>query len=322
MFNSVCPVLLCVLYMKPIRSSHKDFLRSQSITRRRKKKRILKIWVSIVAVLLLIAGLAWLVSLERFAIKKVIVVGNVNITSAEIQNISNDILDGRYLGIFSKRNALIYPKKFIADTVLSLYPRVEEVVVDTESLEILNIKIKERSAEAIWCAAVLCYSVDSNGYIFASVVEEFGTSTTFSSSTKSTREQIILRGGDQFVGSEPIGKHIFTEKLFTDVISTVEELKNIRLIVSDVHVFSRDEIVFTVQGGGKLIFSDRKPFDVSLENLRSSLNSSVFLNPKKPNEYTQFEYIDVRFGNKVFYKLDKNKSEMDIGASSTVKNTI
>jgi len=315
--------------MKPIRTSHKDFLRSQSLTRRRKKKKVLKVWISVIAVVCLIAGLAWLFSLQSFAIKKVIVIGNANITSTEVQNITNDILNGKYLGVFSKRNAFIYPKKYITETLLSVYPRIEDAIIDTESLEILNIKIKERSAQAIWCAAVLCYSVDEKGYIFAEVIENSNTNedSNLEEDLKSRsgligRKRTILRGGDQLVGSEPIGKYIFTERLYSDIIQTVDEMEKIHLLVSEAHVFSRDEIVFILKNGGKLIFSDRKPFDVSLENLRSSINSPVFINPKVKNEYNQFEYIDVRFGNKVFYKLDKSKQEMDVKASSSSKNTI
>ncbi len=258
-----------------------------------------------------LAALAWIASLQSLAIQKVIVVGNANITSTEVQNIANEILDKKYLGIFSKRNAFIYPKGQITNTLSEVYPRIEDIVVDAEGFDILNIKIKERSAVATWCAAVECYLVDDRGYIFAKVVEESG-----GASQAGQVSQVILRGGDQFVGSEPIGKHIFNEKLYTDIRNTIDELEKDGLKVQEAHVFSRDEIVFSLEGNGKLIFSDRKPFDVSLENLRSSLKSEVFAGGK------QFEYIDVRFGNKVFYKMDKTKEELNIGASSSAKSDI
>lgn len=298
--------------MRPIRSNHKDFLRSQSITRKRKKKKVIKIWIFVISSLLLVGVFAWLFSLQSLAIKKVIVVGNTNITSGEIQNITNDILDGKYAAVFSKRNAFIYPKGYITETLALTYPRIEDIVINTESLEILNIKIKERSASSVWCAAVLCYLVDQEGYIFA----ESAPSPSSSSSSSPSTPHTILYGGDQFVGSEPIGKYIFNKDLYSDIQQTIDQLEKESLIIKEVHVFSRDEIVFTLKQGGKIIFSDRKPFAVSLENLRSSLKSSVFATN------VRFEYIDVRFGNKVFYKLDKGKQELDLRTSSTTKNTI
>ncbi len=298
--------------MKPIRSTHKDFLRSQSLTRKRRKKKVLKIWLFILSFVVFLIGLAWIFSLQSLAIKKVIVIGNTNITSGEIQNITNSILDEKYLGIFSKRNVFVYPKNYITKTLSQTYPRIEDIVLDTESLEILNIKVKERAPSSVWCAAVLCYLVDGQGYIFAE-----------STSSTTSHTHTILYGGDQFVGPEPIGKHVFTENLYGDILKTIDELEKENLIIKEVHVFSRDEIVFTTASGGKLIFSDRKPFAVSLENLRTSLKSSVFVNQKSSSSSSsRFEYIDVRFGNKVFYKLNKNNEELQLNTSSSSKNAI
>lgn len=313
--------------MKPVRSNHKDFLRSQSITRRRKKKKILKIWLFVLSSIVFSICLAWLFSLQSLAIKKVVVIGNTNITSGEIQNITNTILDGKYLGIFSKRNAFVYPKDYIEETLSHTYPRIEDIVLDTESLEILNIRVKERTSSSVWCAAVLCYLVDEQGYIYAESTSVSSSNLNTSSSTlasaPNTHMHTILYGGDQFVGSEPVGKHIFTENLYKDILKTIDELEKESLTVKEVHMFSRDEIVFTVDGGGKIIFSDRKPFAVSLENLRSSLKSSVFVSQKGNSSSTsKFEYIDVRFGNKVFYKLNKSREELQLKSSSSTKNTI
>jgi cell division septal protein FtsQ len=298
--------------MKPIRSTHKDFLRSQSLTRRRRKKKVLKVWLAILSGLVFCICLAWLFSLQSLAVKKVIVIGNTNITSGEIQNITNTILDGKYLGIFSKRNVFIYPKDYITRTLSQTYPRIEDIVLDTESLEILNIKVKERTPSSVWCAAVLCYLVDGQGYIFAE-----------STSSTTSHMHAVLYGGDQFVGPEPIGKHIFTENLYKDILKMIDELEKEKLTIKEVHVFSRDEIVFSVANGGKIIFSDRKPFTVSLENLKTSLKSSVFVGQKSgSSSSSRFEYIDVRFGNKVFYKLNKNNEELQLNTSSSSKNTI
>ncbi|MCF7865160.1 MAG: FtsQ-type POTRA domain-containing protein [Candidatus Pacebacteria bacterium] len=272
------------------------------------------------------------------AIKKIVVVGNANITSDEIQRISESYLNDTYLGLFSKRNAFIYPKQKIEKALTNLYPRISEVGMETESFEILNIKVKEREATSIWCAAIQCYLADENGYLFAEYHEP--ALDTVASTTDTDENLIKLFGGDQLVGPEPIGKSIFTKKLYFDIQNTVVELQKIGITIDSVHVFSRDEIVFNVSTGGKLIFSDRKTFEDSLDDLKSSLSSSVFVGTSSTNSTHKpssistfsssssplkitlppyFEYIDVRFGNKVFYKIDKNTDEK-VKASSTVKN--
>lgn len=324
--------------MHSSRSSHKDFLKSQSLTRRRRKRKIIRLWIMFFVICILIALATWIISLQSMAIKKIVVVGNANITSDEIQRITNNMLDSKYLGLFSKRNAFIYPKQKIEQSLVNLYPRIAEVGIDTESFEILNIKIKERNADAIWCAAVLCYLVDENGYIFS----EYNEPQQGKENDVVLNNLAKLYGGDQLVGPEPVGKSIFTPKLYSDIQNTVVELKKIGIRIDTVHMYSRDEIVFSVATGGKLIFSDRKDFTDSLEDLKSSLNSSVFVGTSSASKsqnssstsqsfYSSssnssqivlppnFEYIDVRFGNKVFYKINK-AAEEKTRASSTVKN--
>jgi hypothetical protein len=265
------------------------------------------------------ALLVWLISLPSMAIKKIVVVGNANIGSEEIQRVGNDILDTKYLGLFSKRNAFLYPKQKIAQTLTSLYPRISSVDLSTESFEILNIKIKERDAVSVWCAAIQCYLVDTGGYIFAEYHEapqaissmvtgqnaktgplsssqnsnggayaanSASSSTSLPSASSGTSgvasaASVVmpadfgnyenlpkLYGGDETIGPEPIGKSIFTPKLYGDIRTTIDELQKAGLPISSVRVYSRDEIVFEVSGNGKLIFSDRKAFASSLEDLK------------------------------------------------------
>lgn len=315
--------------MHALRSNRKDFLRSQSLTRKRRKKKVMKLWIVFFCICLFLALITWLISLPSMAIKKIVVVGNTNVTSEEIQRIGDDILNSKYVGLFSKRNALLYPKDKIERTLLQTYPRISAVGIETESFEILNIKIKEREAVSIWCAAIQCYLVDKDGYIFAEYHEKLGDTVggdvTNINPDKELGQLPKLYGGDQFVGPEPVGKSIFTKKLYLNIRDAITELQQSGLAINSVHVYSRDEIVFTVLGGGKLIFSDRKPFEVSLEDLKSSLKSSVFSGSTSSSSKivlpARFEYIDVRFGNKVFYKMDKTKA-LDLKASSTVKSNI
>jgi hypothetical protein len=114
---------------------------------------------------------------------------------------------------------------------------------------------------------------------------------------------------DELVGSVPVGNRVYTERLFNDILRALNEIENIGYKVERVTVRSRDEIVFDIEHNGNILFSDRKPFDVSLDNFKASLHSNAL------SSSTQFEYIDVRFGNKVFYKID-------VSQASTSQNTV
>ena len=279
-------------------NTHRDFIRSQSAVKKRKKRRKIQAIISVVVFILLLVGLSELTKIQSLQISKIVVVGNSNVSSDEIQNIANTYLSANYLGLFPDRNALIYPKEKIKQAILLAYPRIESVDLYTESFTLLNIKIKERAPSAVWCAAVKCYFVASDSYIYAEVQDS-------SSSLPS------LSGGDDAVGPEPIGKYIFTPDLFKNLIFAVGEIDKMNMQVHDVQVFSRDEIVFNISQNGKIIISDRKPFPQSIDDLKSAFSSSVL------TASSSFEYVDTRFGNKMFYKL-KNATST-VGSSSVSK---
>lgn len=268
-------------------------------------------------------------------IKRSVIVGNTHITSGEIQNVVDSILDQKYLHIFTKRNALIYPKENIKKTLLETYPRIADLEIYTESFELLNIKIEEREAVAVWCAPITCYLADKDAYIYAEKHELLNTgaldaanvsvgtaSSSLNTSVSSVKEKDeyanlpVLHGGDEHVGPEPIGKYIFNPTLFADLLYTITEINKLGLKTQNVHVFSRDEIVFMISNGGKIIFADRKPFAESIENLKSALKSDVFA---AGGAIRKFEYIDTRFGNKIFYRLDTTANAANTLNASSVK---
>lgn len=295
-------------------NSHRDFIRSQSVVKRRKKRRKIQMIVVIVLFVLALFGLSELTKIQSFQISKVVVVGNSNVSSDEIQNVANTYLNTTYLGLFPKTNAFIYPKEKIKQAILSTYPRIADVDLYTESLNILNIKIKERDPAAVWCAAIKCYLVASDSYIYAEVQDvssdsslESSTSTSFVSVTAISKLP-RMSGSDDVVGPEPIGKYVYTPELFKNLLYSVQEINNMKMRVKDVQVFSRDEIIFNIVQNGKIILADRKPFTQSIDDLKSAFSSPALTSS------SSFEYVDTRFGNKVFYKLEKA-----VGSSSVSK---
>lgn len=317
--------------MYNLRNSRKDFLRSQNVARKRRKRRFIKISIKLAVLLLLIVALAWLSWISKLSIGNVVVVGNSSVEASELQKDINKILDGKYALIFSKRNAMIYPKKEIRELVLNNYPRVENVIVKTEGLNILNVLIEERKPLALWCTTPNCYLMDKNAFIYekyedhsasasALVSRDTSTSSVASSTSenavqKSSAENDLVKfhGNEEAVGPAPIGKHAFDKKLFEEMFSTSKVMETLGFKVSDITYKEKNSITFGLKDNGRIIFSDKKSFEESLDNLKSALSSSAFKG-KSSTAYNTFEYIDLRYGNKVFYRLSGK-----VEASSTIE---
>ncbi len=321
------------------RLTTRDLLKSQSVMKKRRKKRLLKLYLISFAGILLVTGLAYASRMETVQIKKVVVVGNETVSGEEIEKVSNVILDASYMGVFPKRNSLIFPKDQISKTLISTFPKIESLDIETESFGYLNVRIRERAPAVEWCNAIHCYFVDESGYIFSMVesdteqgeakrteaLEAASTSTSTASgdSVATSTEEVagdadakaevravekirkpgssaLLRitGLDEVVGTKPVGKTLMPVELLKKVREIATGLDGYGLKVREIEFRSEDEIVYKVLGNGRIIFNQRRPLGQSYENLVTALKSDVFAPRPAP-----FEYIDTRFGNKVFYKL-------------------
>lgn len=261
----------------------------------------------LIVLLVLVGGLVWISWLDTFRIKSVVVVGNSSMTNEEVETLASSTLDGAYLGIFSKRNALIYPQDRILASLKQNYPSIRDVRLETEGFGRLNIKIGERTPKAKWCSAIRCYFIDDRAYIYDEENEEglalLGTTTL-----------IEFKGNEENIGSEPVGVHALPEKLFEDLLTLSSELNLMNLPVEEIAVRKGEDIVVKTLSNGRIMFSARHPFQASLSNLQTSLNSHALAGGK------QFEYVDVRYGNKVFYKL-QGGAVVSTGSSTSATST-
>ncbi len=299
--------------MHQTRGTARDFLRSQSIVKKRRKRRLFRLFVNLIILLILIGGFSWLSWLQKMAIRNVVVVGNSSVQAVELQGHINTILDGKYIGLISKRNAIIYPKKEIFEFILQKYPRIADVNISTDGLHILNIVVEERKPLAGWCGPLDCYFIDQTSYIYDKISGSSNLSTTSSSTGSSDfvstamlgasaiEGLIIFHGNDDVVGPTPITKTVFTKEKFEGIMAVAKALESqsdkIKMLPTDVYVKNGESIIFKIKNNGRIIISDKRSFEESLENLKSALSSPIF------SKTTQFEYIDVRFSNKVFYRL-------------------
>jgi len=270
------------------KSTQRDFLRSQSVVKKRRKKRMIRLSVRVGLLVALIVSTGLLSQIDFFSIKSVVISGNIHLTTEEVQKIVDTSLSKKYIFLFPKRNVFMYPKDEIVANLKSVYPRILDVQVYTESFNTLNVRIEERVHVSTWCSVILCYEIDSEGYIYAPKDDTNEVST------------VTFTGMDEKIGSEPVGVHIFEKDIYTELLQITTLMAEIGLPIQTIEFRSKDEVYFWITGSKKrVIFTSRKSYTEAFENLKAALLSKVF------SATTEFEYIDTRFGNKVFYKLQQ-----------------
>jgi hypothetical protein len=121
-----------------------------------------------------------------------------------------------------------------------------------------------------------------------------------------------VSGGELASSTKQIQHYAFDTKVFEIMKETVQALASSSLSVVHIAYRTPEQIEYVINGNGYVIVSGKRPLEESLGNLSAALKSSRF------TPGTSFEYIDTRFGNKVFFKIKENKGS-STSATSTVK---
>lgn len=250
-----------------------------------KKKKEFWIKTGLIAYLIIVAFLCLssLFKLHFINIKEIYVKGDETIDISLINNVIKEELTGNYFWkFFPKRNILIYPKKTIETKLMENHSQIKEINFDLNKLTFLNIDIKERQPFSLWCDVIEdkeeCLLMDDESYIFEGVSEE----GLFKYYVKIKEE-------------DPLRQSVFSLEKFKEINSFLDfmrglDLKPYKLTTNGLKGY---EIYF--DDGGKIIFSEDQEVRVVMENLQSVINLEDV-------NLSEIDYIDLRFGNKVFYK--------------------
>lgn len=237
--------------------------------------------------------LSWFLSRPFVVINEITVSGNSLIASKDILATVKNIISDSYLGLFTKSNIFLYPEKNIEKTLAASFPAIKSIHSNLENWYTLNLSVEERVPSALWCQSVAstdCFYLDSDGLIFS-------PAPVFS-------DNIFLKftGGQITASSSPIvGKNFLPPDEFRRIAFFLESLLPLGLVATSLQI-DGDDYQIQLKAGGRLIIKTTGDLSVILENLRTILRS---------NNLTQalarggvIDYIDLRYGNKVFYKFE------------------
>jgi len=286
----------------------RNILNSPRLLELKKKRRKIflnKVLIFTLIFLVIFIGLAYLSRVSALNISSVEIINNKVIDTENIKNSVDIELSGFYLWFFPKKNILLYSKNSIKEKLMNEFPRIKDVNISLQEEKKLEVSITERTALYTWCGETLpeietgsttseCYFLDDSGYIFAEA-------PYFSGEVYFKFFGSINQKNESFVGSS------FYPDTFQKIISfknTLEDikLKPVALLMAEdgnIKMFLSSE---TSVMGPVILFQTDSDFKKIVENLETALDTD----PLKTNfkdKYSLLEYIDLRFGNRVYYKF-------------------
>ncbi len=277
-------------------AERRNTLVSEKLVRQKKRRRNFIFGIFGASLLFLIIVLFFIFRAPFLYINEIKVSGNEIVDEKSIQELVSAVLEENYFYVIPKKNKLVYPKKLIEQKIRKEIGRVENIDLDIEG-HTLEIKIGERGSYALWCKTDNeCYFIDKFGLIFS-------PSPVFSSGVYKVFTGVVT-------DDEPLQKHFLDEE-------KLEELEKISGFMASrdwntekVVVTTLRDVLIVSDKGPKIKIDIMKSTNETIKIIKTLLDSVEF--KKVAKNIDSVEYIDARFGSKVFFK-PKN-SAMSAGA--------
>jgi len=273
---------------------------------KRKKRKILRNKIIFFAIIFIIflTGLVFLSKWKNLNINTIRVLENKVVETRDIVNVIYSEINGNYLGLFPKTNFILVPNKAIKNELHAKFKRLKDIKIDTTDTNTLEVTVSEYNGKYTWCGNDIsldelpeenkCYFLDDNGYIFDEAIY-FSGNVYFKFFGK-------IKDGLE----NPIGSY-YIPNTFQKIESLIEDLKQTGVKLSSLNMKDDGDIEIYLKpidtlNTPKLILKSTSDFNQVVENLQSVLTTEPFQSDFK-NKYSSLLYIDLRFGNKVYYKF-------------------
>lgn len=299
--------------------------RPKPLRARKRRARILSAFLA----LLLLAGAAWDVSaasyMPRFSVQAIEVTGAQSDLQRSVHDYAWSLLyDGSH-HYLSRANMFLYPQAVIERDIVANFPRIASAAISRDSLfsTTLDVSVVERQQFALWCAASsstaspftdasssaattgeTCYQMDAAGFIFAPA-QGASASTQYmfqgglgAASTSSTSSQET----DMPLNSSPIGQ-TFVPAHLPGIVALMTELGQAGFAPAGATILNDTDFSIPLAPGFYIKASFGEDPATLVSNLQLILSSQAL-----QGEEDQLEYVDLRFGDRVYYKL-KGQSE-------------
>jgi cell division septal protein FtsQ len=259
-------------------------LQSPRLIQKKKRQSIIKLSLFGAFIMALCIGFYIFMKLPFLNVQDINVSGTEALDANDIKTKAKEFLSGTVYVIIPKSNLFFYSKDELQSTLPALFPRIKNISLDLEN-NILNIKVVEKKASALWCNETDCYFMDDLGNIFSK-------SPDFNGSVYKK-----FYGG---IEGEAIGKNFLDKETLEKIKSIYETFDSYKVIISRVEVISPKEVKLRSIYNVEFLINLEKETTETMDNIDTILTAERFVDSLPMLK--GIEYIDFRFGSKVFFK--------------------
>lgn len=263
--------------------------------RMKRKKSIFKnrfFWLGIF-ILFTIGIITYLVIFSPvFQVKEIKIAGNEKVPKEDLEDFIWENIDKKIL-IFPTKSIFLANLQEIEKNLLEKFPKISQANLKRQFPDILILGIQERQPLFIFCKdPELCFYLDEGGVIFDPVQNNISNEVE-----EISEMEPFLKIKDVRSQEMNLGEKIITDDLLGGIKEIILELRgNLGISPKELTLFEERVEIQTTQGFG-IYFNSKEDILNQLQNLNLVLEKEI-----PPESRENLEYIDLRFGNKVYYK--------------------
>ncbi len=275
---------------KPAPRAHVE--RKPQLKTRRRKLRALALAGLVLVIGACAYAIHWASYLPEYQVRTILVSGESGIRPELVEAFVGTQLDTGTRPFLSPRNVLVLNGARLSRAIAGFLPRVASATVTKDSMlaTAIQVTLHEREPYARWCAtADDCYAMDASGYVFEHAPHPLAASTT-----------LVFSAG-MATDTPPIGQSFAAGRMGT-IRTLLDALVHAGFAPPGLSV-DGDDAAIPLGGFSVRTTLDQDPGDI-VRNLQLVLGSDALAGKEG-----ELDYIDLRFGNRVYFKLKGDTKE-------------
>lgn len=267
----------------------------------RRRKSVFKnrfFWLGILTLVLIGIVLYFALFASFFQIQEIQISGNQKVKKEDLENFVWEKVN-RKIVLFQTKTIFLVNFQEIERNLLEKFPKISTVHLKREFPDILILNIQEREPLFIFCKnSDSCFYLDKQGVIFDPV----RNGISYGVEKISEVEGLLLKIRDFRSQEINLGKKVIEDDLLKGVRGIVLKLReNLEISVKELTLFEEKIEVQTVQDF-EIYFNPKGDISNQIQSLTSVLKKEIPLENRG-----NLEYIDLRFGNRVYYKYKQEE---------------
>ena len=237
------------------------------------------------------AGVVAFFRIPYLQVDKIEISGNNLINSNDLIKKIKTNLEGKYFGLFPKANIFIIPKDKISAELPENFKRIKKISLDKKYFGAIAVKIDERNNAVLFCEKEDCAYADEKGFVFEKA--PYFSGAVF---LKLVEQRNSDSGENAKTIDEYLGTSFIAESEFKKILEFDGLINKIGGGVSEVVLKKENIYEFYMNEGWKIILNDKNEPQSAYLNLITALDANI--KDKRP----KLDYIDLRLGNKIYFK--------------------